>query len=139
MKLRSWWLAGRMLAWALALRVLKRLPLARLVGLVRPRVAGTAAAFESDPARIIALAHTASAWASGRPETMCLVRSLVGYRYLCRAGLKPALKIGLARQDALEGHAWLELDGQAINDHPASVASFTPVVAFAHDGRVSRF
>jgi hypothetical protein len=58
---------------------------------------------------------------------------------LCRAGLKPALKIGLVRQDALEGHAWLELDGQTINDHPASVAAFTPVVAFAHDGRVSRF
>ena len=46
MKIRSWWLAGRMLAWAAALRVLKRLPLARLVTLVRPRVAGTASAYD---------------------------------------------------------------------------------------------
>ena len=35
MTIRSWWLAGRMLAWAVALRVLKRLPLSRLVNLVR--------------------------------------------------------------------------------------------------------
>jgi hypothetical protein len=106
--------------------------------LVRPRVAGTASAYDSDPARIVALAQTASAWTSRRPETLCLVRSLVGYRYLCRAGFKPELRIGLARQDALEGHAWVELDGQAINDHPASIAAFTPVLAIASDGRVSR-
>ena len=138
MTIRSWWLAGRMLGWAAALRVLKRLPLVRLVGLVRPRVAGTASPFDSDPTRIVALAQTASAWTSRRPETMCLVRSLVAYRYLRRAGLKPELRIGLARQDALEGHAWVELDGRAINDHPASVAAFTPIVAVASDGRVSR-
>lgn len=136
MKIRSWWLAGRMLAWAVGLRVLKRLPLPRLIDLVRPTVAGTASTFESDPARIIGLAQTASAWTSRRPETMCLVRSLVGYRYLCRAGLKPELRIGLARQNALEGHAWVELDGQAINDHPARIAAFTAVLAVASDGTV---
>ena len=115
MTIRSWWLAGRMLAWASALRLLKRLPLPRLVSLVRPRVAGTASVYDSDPARIVALAQTASAWTSRRPETMCLVRSLVGYRYLCRAGLKPELRIGLARQGALEGHAWVECGGATID------------------------
>jgi transglutaminase superfamily protein len=137
MKIRSWWLGGRMLAWAAALRVLKRLPLPRLAALVRPRVAGTASAYDSDPARIIALAQSASAWTSRRPETMCLVRSLVGFRYLCLAGLKPELRIGLARERSLEGHAWVELDGRAVNDHPASIAAFTPVLAIASDGRVS--
>ena len=138
MKVRSWWLAGRMLAWALALRVLKRLPIAKLAALVRPRVAGTASAYDSDPERIVALAQAASAWTSRRPETMCLVRSLVGYRYLCRAGLKPELRIGLARQDSLAGHAWVELDGRAINDHPSSIAAFTPILTVASDGRMSR-
>ena len=136
MTIRSWWLAGRMLAWAVALRLLKRVPLPRLVNLVRPRVAGTASKHDSDPARIVALAQAVSAWTSRRPQTMCLVRSLVGYRYLCRAGLKPELRIGLARQDALEGHAWVEIDGLAVNDHPASIAAFTPVLAIASDGRV---
>src|SRR4029079_10394509 len=40
MTIRSWWLAGRMLAWASALRVLKRLPLPRLASLVAPPGAG---------------------------------------------------------------------------------------------------
>ena len=127
-----------MLAWAAALRVLKRMPLPKLVALVRPRVAGRASAHDSDAARIIALAQSASRWTSRRPETMCLVRSLLAYRYLCRAGLKPELRIGLAREDSLEGHAWVELDGRAVNDHPASIEAFTPVLAIASDGRVSR-
>jgi transglutaminase superfamily protein len=131
-RLRSVWLGARMLAWTTAIRLMRRRPLPRLVQFVRPEAAGSSA-HDRDPQRVLALAQLTSRLVSRRPETMCLVRSLVAYRYLCRAGLAPELRIGLAPDHA--GHAWLLLDGAVVSDDPAELARYTPILAIASDGR----
>ena len=76
--------------WVAALRVLVRvLPLPRVVRLAEPRSV-TSSPHERDVRRIVALAQTVTSRATERPETMCLVRSLVTYRYLARAGSTPS-------------------------------------------------
>ncbi len=55
----------------------------------------------------------------------CLHRSLVLDRWLRREGLPSELRIGVAKAgDTLRAHAWVELGGQVVNDHPAAVADF---------------
>lgn len=131
-RVRSAWLGARMLGWTAAVRVMRRFPLARLVRFVRPREA-RASAHDCDPRRVLALAQLTSRLMSRQPETMCLVRCLVAYRYLCRAGLAPELRIGLTAGHA--GHAWLLLDGAVVSDSPAELARYTPILAFASDGQ----
>lgn len=138
MNLRSWWLAGRMWLWMVAVGARRRLPVPRLVAFVRPSTSGGASPHDSDLERIVALAQTTTRFATWRPDTACLVRSLVTYRYLCLAGLRPELRIGLAREDRYDGHAWIEVDGRAVTDRPRDLARYTPVLAFASNGRESR-
>lgn len=58
----------------------------------------------------------------------CLHRSLLLQRWLCHDGFQSELRIGVRReQHALQAHAWVELDGQVVNDSPASVAEFAPL------------
>ena len=56
----------------------------------------------------------------------CLLRSMVGWKYLQRHGLNPSLRIGVQLQSgALLGHAWLEINQQVVNDEPAVTDKFS--------------
>src|SRR5690606_21181682 len=44
--------------------------------------------------------------------TTCLQRALTRYALLVREGERPCLVIGIHPDRALEGHAWVELDGR---------------------------
>jgi hypothetical protein len=64
----------------------------------------------------------------------CLVRSLVLWYLLARRGQASELVIGVRRPGrALEAHAWVEVDGRPVNDHPdvreRFVAFESPVAA----------
>lgn len=48
-------------------------------------------------------------------EATCLRQSLLVYWLLRRRGLNPEIKLGVRKQDdALDAHAWVELDGLAL-------------------------
>ena len=58
----------------------------------------------------------------------CLERSLTLYWYLRRRGIGVDFRMGVQMYPFL-AHAWLELDGQAINDVPEHVRRFVPMPA----------
>lgn len=58
----------------------------------------------------------------------CLHRSLALHRWLLNEGLPSDLRIGVRKENnELKAHAWVELDGQILNDPPNAVAGFTPL------------
>ncbi len=58
----------------------------------------------------------------------CLQRSLVLHRWLRQAGLSSELRVGVRKDGTeLKAHAWIELEGQVVNDWPESVAQLTPL------------
>lgn len=63
-------------------------------------------------------------------KTNCLEQSLVLWPLLRRRGFPAELKIG-ARKDAgwFEAHAWVELDGRALNDANHGFVPFEPAAA----------
>lgn len=68
----------------------------------------------------------------------CLPRSMVLHELLRRRGLGTQLRIGV-RRDAggIEAHAWVEYDGQPINDRPDVANDYLPFdgdTAAAHFG-----
>jgi hypothetical protein len=55
----------------------------------------------------------------------CLRRSLAVQRILRWQGIPTQLQIGVLKHgDTLTAHAWLELDGRILNDHPANCRAF---------------
>ena len=56
----------------------------------------------------------------------CLERSLMLYWYLRRAGVPATYRMGVQMYPFL-AHAWVELDGVAINDVPEHVRLFRPI------------
>jgi hypothetical protein len=56
----------------------------------------------------------------------CLERSLTLYWYLRRHGVGVDFRMGVQMYPFL-AHAWLELDGRAINDVPEHVRRFVPI------------
>lgn len=51
------------------------------------------------------------------PGVTCIHRALAGQRMLARRGVSARLAIGLRRgEEAIEGHAWLEIGGGAIDE-----------------------
>ncbi len=128
---RSRWLAARMALWVVALQGFVRLvPLPRVVRLVEPRTR-TSSLHERDVQRIVALAQTMTSRVTRQPERMCLVRSLVAYRYLARAGLDPEFHVGFRRGEGLlVGHAWVEVNGAPVTDRPDAIATLTTTMAF---------
>ena len=59
----------------------------------------------------------------------CLHRSLTLHSWLRDEGWPSELRIGVRRQGSeLTAHAWIELDGQAVNEQPERVAAFRPLV-----------
>jgi hypothetical protein len=64
----------------------------------------------------------------------CLQRSLALHLWLRGEGLASDLRIGVRKDGgALRAHAWVELGGQVVNDHPAAVAAFTPIFSTGAD------
>lgn len=66
----------------------------------------------------------------------CLPCSLVIYSRLSQWGVDPRLTIGFADSaPSLVGHAWVVVDGQALNESAAMLAKLTPVCVFGPEGR----
>ena len=63
------------------------------------------------------------------PHVQCLHRSLVLHQWLRTAGLPSELCVGVLKDAGeLKAHAWVELSGQVVNDHPAAIGSFAPLI-----------
>ena len=106
------WLALRMVAWRLAMPMLKwALPLPRLVRLMWAE--GRRSASEADRQRIVTLVHALYGPRGGRLLDNCLERSLVSYRFLAEAGADPQLVVAVSDAGgALRGHVWVTVDGE---------------------------
>ena len=123
----------RLLAWRLALAVLKRtVPITTLVRwMARP--GGSSAA---DNHRIVELVDWLYAPRGDRDLGNCLDRSLVLYRYLSRNEPGTRLVLGMRRGSSeLEGHAWVIAGNRSIGETPADGGGFVPLATFAADGR----
>lgn|GEM_PF-731753 len=74
--------------------------------------------------------HRAARYGVFRPR--CLTRAIALERMLVRRGLPATVQIGVRREaGALEAHAWVELHGRVLGDHPEHVARFSPLAGFA--------
>jgi hypothetical protein len=60
------------------------------------------------------------------PEGTCLTRSLVVGGLLRRQGIESTLRMGVKKTDTVEGHAWVEVDGQPVNDGPDVADRYAP-------------
>lgn len=70
----------------------------------------------------------------------CLHRSLLLYRWLRTEGLPGELRIGVRTEHGrLAAHAWVELDGQVVNDDPRAVQSFARLAGPAGLSSLSAF
>jgi len=130
------YLAVRIALWTGLLRVLKHVvPLSTLVLAVRRRPRGAASPHRER--QIVVLARWAARlWAWSSSDT-CLERALVSYRYLSRIGADVRLVFGFAREGArVKGHAWIVVDGVAIDEDEAALSSFIPAGTFDPDGRL---
>lgn len=60
----------------------------------------------------------------------CLHRSLVLHQWLRQEGLPSEVRIGVRKvASELKAHAWVEMAGQVVNDRPAAVADFLPLLS----------
>ena len=128
-------IGSRLWAWAAAMRPLKyMLPLHTLVQLARrpARGRGRDPEFERRLERFLGAAGPFPR----RPPGNCLERSLGAYRLLCAADAAPMLVIGLRKAESrIEGHVWVEVDGRALAEQPANLATYMPIFSFDHDGK----
>jgi hypothetical protein len=133
MRLGAAWLGARMLAWRLALPVLKRvLPLAALARLAWPRRRSRRRRPEREA---LVAGIVARLYGSERGDDNCLERSLVAYRFLAQAGAGPRLTCGIRRADGeVVGHAWIVLDGRPLAAADERVEEYTQVAAFGAGG-----
>jgi hypothetical protein len=59
-------------------------------------------------------------------EGTCLSRSLILWAILLRQGIQTELRIGFRKQaGTIEGHAWIECDGNPVNESMARVRTYT--------------
>ena len=133
------WLGVRVLGWALVLPVIKRLlPIRSLAALMHRRpAAGERSPILED--RIVTFARWGARLVRWEAGGNCLERGLIAYRYLCAAGARPTLVVGLERlgSGALTGHAWVMVDGRPADESPDSLERYTPVFAFDADGALA--
>jgi len=63
----------------------------------------------------------------GTTKATCLPQSLALWWLLRRRGLPAELRIGVAKPDGrMSAHAWVELDGRAVNDHADVAERYAP-------------
>lgn len=131
------WLLARMLAWRLALPLLKRaLPLPRLARLMwRPGSAGRSRAPERAQ-RVERLVDWLFAERDLGPGDNCLERSLLVYRLFSELGEAPELVIGMRRGDggAVLGHAWVLVRGEAFRETAESLGPYVRMLSFGERG-----
>lgn len=88
---------------------------------------------DDDPARTARLvgrwrAAVDRALAALPGDRGCLVRATALHRHLRAAGLDAVVRIGVRRTgDALDAHAWVEVDGAPIGEPADHVAAFAPL------------
>ena len=71
----------------------------------------------SVPAQISYLVNSAARLLFRREA--CLERSILLWSLLRRRGIESELKIGVAAEDGtMRAHAWVEIDGEAVNEQP---------------------
>lgn len=63
------------------------------------------------------------------PGAHCLSRALCLWAWMRRRGLEPQLRIGIrtSPQGRILSHAWVEIDGEPVDDTPESIADCRPV------------
>jgi transglutaminase superfamily protein len=127
------WLGARMLAWRIALPLLKRaLPLAALARLAWPRRRSR----RRRPDREALVAGVVSRlYGTARRDDNCLERSVLAYRFLAQAGAEPRLTCGIRRANGdVVGHAWIVLDGRPLASADEGIEDYTLVTAFGAGG-----
>ncbi|MCI0709904.1 MAG: lasso peptide biosynthesis B2 protein [Chloroflexi bacterium] len=73
---------------------------------------------------VMVMLHWLNALGAKRGD--CLVKALVGYRFLYLAGETPVMVIGMKPPG--QGHAWLENNGRLILQHPSRIDGFIPIL-----------
>lgn len=119
-------LSRAQLALGLSWVQVRTLPTGRLVDYAVGRASGPGSPAACQRATELALAvERAAEYGLFRPS--CLVRSMAILKLLRRSGIARAeLRVGVRkREDQLEAHAWVELDGRVLGDRPERVATFT--------------
>ena len=133
------WVALKMLGWRLVLPALKwAFPLPRLLRLMWWSGEPDAPSAGRNE-RIARLARGLSGPANFRALDNCLERSLLVYRFLSKAGARPDLVVGFSRSSgAARGHAWVNLDGQALYPEEEPLDEFESVISFGRGGAINR-
>lgn len=131
-------LAARMFGWALVLPALKRLVPVKSLAATMHRAPRTTVRSLAREARIVTFAGWAARLVRWKAGGNCLERGLIAYRYLGSAGAAPTLVVGLARGEVggIIGHAWVMVDGRPAGESQSALDTYTPVFAFAPDGRL---
>jgi Transglutaminase-like superfamily len=129
------WLAVRMLAWRLALPVLKRaLPLAALARLAWPRRRSPSRRPDREEL-VTRIATRLYGGGAAEADDNCLERCLLAYRFLAQAGAEPRLACGVRKADGeIVGHAWIVLDGRPFAHAGERIEEFTAITAFGQGG-----
>lgn len=127
--------AMRMLLGSWSVRRRKRHePLAILVRRFAGQASGTSGLV---PARVIDLAWLVCRASRGGGHGNCLERSLVLFRGLGEAGVRPELWFGVRPGDPRDGHVWVMLDGVPAGDDPAMLGDYMPLMVFGADGALT--
>ena len=130
-------LAARSLAWALVLPGLKHVISVKSLAAAMHLPTRRTIRDPDRERRIITFAHWGARLTRWNSGGNCLERSLIAYRYLCAAGAKPTLVIGVGREAAgVIGHAWVLVDGRLVGEPQSAVDSYTPAFAFGPDGQL---
>lgn len=127
------WLMARMLAWRLALPVLKRLlPLRRLVRLAAGRRRPVSS---FTPDQVVSVSHRLFGLRSPASSD-CIERSVLTYRFLLQVGAAPELVCGVERsaEGMMVGHAWVLLGGAPVDEAPEALARYATLLAFDASG-----
>ncbi len=81
------------------------------------------------PARVRRTVELLASASRVGPAGTCLTRSLVLRGLLRRQGIDATLRMGVRKDDSVEGHAWVEVDGQPVNDSADVGERYTPFTA----------
>jgi hypothetical protein len=122
-------LAVRMVAWRIVLPILRRtVPVRTLVRWMTPD-RSAASGVDARRQRLEIIRYFLARGGRALISTNCLERSLLLYKILAEVDAAPRLVLGVARDQAgVDGHAWVEIDGQALGD--ATTGRFVAVMLF---------
>ena len=112
----SVFLLARMAAWTVVISLAARvLPLPKALGIVAPR---RRHARSRSPAKIVELADLLFRANVAAFTPTCWKRAAVLHRYLLLAGIENRVVFGVRRagESALDGHAWIEVDGKPFSE-----------------------